>query len=119
MEQPQKGGIISIRLATGGLQVTKADTPGDGVVADGGGIYVDGGGNPDLVILIASNTTGDIVATYPNSGRSGVVNGICTTHTNVDAVLSFDFRGDQGPDAGEYTVYAFCHKARPLSDCLR
>lgn len=106
-EQPQKGGIISIRLATGGLQVTKADTPGDGVVADGGGIYVDGGGNPDLVILIASNTTGDIVATYPNSGRSGVVNGICTTHTNVDAVLSFDFSGDQGPDAGEYTVYAF------------
>lgn len=103
-EQPQKGGIISIRLATGGLQVTKADTPGDGVVADGGGIYVDGGGNPDLVILIASNATGDIVATYPSSGRSGVVNGTCKNHSSTDAVLSFDFTTK---DAGEYTVYAF------------
>ncbi len=103
-EQPQKGGVISIRLATGGLQVTKADTPGDGVVADGGGIYVDGGGNPDLVILIASNATGDIVATYPSSGRSGVVNGTCKNHTSTDAVLSFDFTTK---DAGEYTVYAF------------
>ncbi len=107
-EQPQKGGIISIRLATGGLQVTKADTPGDGIVADGGGIYEDGEGNPDLVILIASNTTGDIVATYPSSGRSGVVNGTCKNHSGTDAVLSFDFTTK---DAGEYTVYAFGNTA--------
>ena len=103
-QQVQHGGIISIRLATGGLQATKADTPGDGVVADGGGIYLDGSNNPDLVILIANNSSGDIVATYPSSGRSGVVNGICTDHSSTDAVLSFDFTTKA---AGEYTVYAF------------
>lgn len=103
-QQVQHGGIISIRLATGGLQATKADTPGDGVVADGGGIYLDGSNNPDLVILIANNSSGDIVATYPGSGRIGVVNGICTDRSSTDAVLSFDFTTK---DAGEYTVYAF------------
>jgi hypothetical protein len=33
----QNGGVISIRLSTKDLQVTKADTPGDGIGGDGGG----------------------------------------------------------------------------------
>ena len=47
------GGDVSLRFATGNLQTTKAETPGNGSVPDGGGLYLDGSGNPDLVILIA------------------------------------------------------------------
>lgn len=98
-------GSLRIAFVTGALQ-TKTDGP-DGVVADGGGIFIDGSGVPDLVILIA-NSSGDIVATYPSSGREG--EGIKTgslegaaTATNT----SVSFSGLAGN--ATYTVYALAN----------
>lgn len=100
---PQYGGTVSIRLSTAALQQTKTTTPGDGTVGDGGGIYLDGSGNPDLIILIA-NSDGDIVITYPNSGRSGIPYGeLDGTATATEATLKFNFTS---LIAGAYTVYA-------------
>ena len=68
----------------------------------------------DLVILIADNqagspTRGDIVATYPSSGRVGVVAGEIESQSTVDAVVSFSISG-KGED-WDYTVYAFGNTA--------
>jgi len=68
----------------------------------------------DLVILIADNqegspTRGNIVATYPDSGRGGVVAGSMVSQSTVDAVISFNIAG-KGED-WEYTVYAFGNTA--------
>ena len=68
----------------------------------------------DLVILIADNqvgspTRGNIVATYPSSGRDGVVTGVIKSQSTVDAVLSFTISG-KGQD-WDYTVYAFGNTA--------
>lgn len=90
------GGTISIRFSTMGLQETKAVTPGDSTVADGGGIYRDGSGNPDLVILIA-NSEGSLVVKYPTHGT-------LQSSTSTEATIKFDFSAQP---AGEYTVYAF------------
>lgn len=68
----------------------------------------------DLVILIADNqagspTRGDIVATYPPSGRVGVGNGSMVSQSTTDAVVSFNLSG-KGQD-WDYTVYAFGNTA--------
>lgn len=101
-EATECGGTLSIRFSTVGLQETKATTPGDSTVTDGGGIYVDGEGVPDLVILIANSITGHgdygkIVQKYPS-------NGTLQSSTSTVAVIKFDF---SALPAGEYTVYAF------------
>lgn len=101
---PQKGGVVTISFGTSPLLQTKTETPGDGVVADGGGLYLDGSGNPDLVILIA-NSDGDIVITYPDSERSGIPYGTLDGAASATLVrLKFDF---STLAAGPYTVYAF------------
>lgn len=101
-ETTEFGGTLSIRFSTVGLQETKATTPGDGTVDDGGGIYVDGEGVPDLVILIANSITGHgdygkIVQKYPTVGT-------LQSSSSTEAVIKFDF---SALPAGEYTVYAF------------
>lgn len=95
-------GSLRIVFETGSLQ-TKADGP-DGVVADGGGIYINGG-VPDLVILVADNN-GDIVATYPDSGRTGVNTG-SVEGTPAATQMSVSFTGL--PGVATYTVYAFAN----------
>ena len=101
----EPGGTVSIRFATRGLQSTKATTPGNGVVADGGGLYIDGSGDPDLVILIVDNNTdspakGNIVITYPGA------NATKTSSSATESVIKFDFATASLP-AGNYMVYAF------------
>lgn len=86
-------GTLRLVFATGEPQ-TKADT-GDGNVADGGGIFIDGN-TPDLVILIA-NSSGNIVATYP--GGTGELEG-----SPLPNSVSISFKG---LGQGDYTVYAF------------
>ena len=104
MKETGPGGTITLHFGTSTLQTTKVTTPGDGVVADGGGLYLDGSGNPDLVILIA-NSDGDIVITYPNSERSGIPYGTLDGAATATLVkLSFDF---STLSSGKYTVYAF------------
>ena len=104
VSQPGPGGVITLRFTTGNLQETRAATPGDGVVDDGGGLYLDGD-DPDLVILIA-DSDGNVVITYPGT------NAVCTSATATEAVISFDF-SDAGANlpAGNYTVYAFGNTA--------
>lgn len=89
------GGRLRIQFETGVLQ-TKAGEP-DGVVADGGGIAIDGE-DPDIVILVAAANDA-IVATYPGDGT------LEGTPTAPQASISFE-----GLTAGAtYTVYAFAN----------
>lgn len=63
----------------------------------------------DLVILIADDSDGSIVATYPDSGRDGIVDGDMVSQSTVDAVVSFHLvaKGEEW----HYTVYAFGNTA--------
>ena len=102
------GSTLELHFSTVGLQSTKATTPGDGDPADGGGI-AGTTDNPDLVILIANNITGDanygnIVMAYPTTGS--LEGGF--TANDTDATIKFDF--SEKP-AGEYIVYAFGNTA--------
>ena len=90
------GGALRIEFETGALQ-TKSDAP-DGIVAEGGGIFIDNG-TPDLVILLADSSTGDIAATYPGTG---VISG-----TPGETRMSVTFTGLTG--SATYTVYAFAN----------
>ncbi len=87
-------GELRIVLNTGAIR-TRATTPGDGVVADGGGIYLDNG-TPDLVILVA-DSNGDIVKTYP--GTNAILQADPTT-TEMSVSIT-------GLSDGTHTVYAF------------
>ncbi|MCR5827377.1 MAG: FimB/Mfa2 family fimbrial subunit [Bacteroidales bacterium] len=92
---PVPDGELRIVLSTGVIQ-TKATTPGDGVVDDGGGIYLDGSSVPDLVILIADSIS-NIVATYPGANATLQAN-----PTTTEMSVSFTGLSD-----GTHTVYAF------------
>ena len=95
--QEMPGGTLRIVFETGAFQ-TKADpTP-----ADGDAISITAG-VPDLVILIARNSTGGIVATYPDGPViDGALEGApAATETSVS------FSGLTGGET--YTVYAFAN----------
>ena len=94
-------GSLRILFETGSLQ-TKAGP--DGVVADGGGIYINEN-VPDLVILVADNS-GDIVATYPDSGTGGIITG-SVEGDPAATQMSVSFTGLLGN--ATYTVYAFAN----------
>ena len=91
-----EGTTVTLSFYTGGME-TRATTPGDGDVADGGGIYKDGEGNPDLIILIADATSGTIVKRYPGEGE-------LLSSTATEAQVAFSFAGNA---AGDYIAYAF------------
>lgn len=91
-----EGSVVTFSFYTGAME-TRAVTPGDGDVADGGGIYRDGEGNPDLIILIADATSGTIVKRYPGDGD-------LLSSSATEAKIAFSF-ADQA--AGNYFVYAF------------
>lgn len=88
--------VVTLSFYTGAME-TRAVTPGDGDVADGGGIYRDGGGNPDLIILIADAASGNIVKRYPGDGD-------LDASSATEAKVTFSF-ADKA--AGNYYVYAF------------
>ena len=96
-----EGTTITISFYTGGMQ-TRATTPGDGVVADGGGIFLDGENNPDLIILIANAESGSIVKRYPGDGEVELLS--ATEVSAKEAKVSFSFAG---LPAGQYIAYAF------------
>ncbi len=87
---------VTVNVFTGDL-VTKAVSPGDGEVPDGGGIAFDDD-HPDLKILIADETDA-VVARYLGTG-SNLQEGATATQMSV----TFD-----GLTAGPYTVYAFAN----------
>ena len=91
-----EGTTVTLSFYTGEMQ-TRATTPGDGVVADGGGIYKDEEDKPDLIILIAEATSGTIVKRYPSEGE-------LLSLSETEAKVAFSFAGN---NAGDYIVYAF------------
>ena len=92
------GGSVAITFSTG-LQ-TKA-APGDGVVADGGGIYVDGSGTPDIHVFIFDGND-DIVARYLSADATfNSIPAECFSHTSTTATILFT-----DVPAGDYSVYA-------------
>ena len=94
--QERGKGDVTISFRTSGAY-SRSTVPGDGNVADGGGISISGG-IPDLVILIA-NSSGTIVKTYPGSGS--------TLSPDPDpAELSVTFAG---LDNETHTAYAFAN----------
>ena len=94
-----------ISFSTGEIR-TRAVTPGDGNVADGGGIYINPSTDePDLVILVASTSSGSVVATFPDDvAESGVDSKLESNSTAKQMYVTFT-----GLDAGPYTVYAFAN----------
>ncbi len=95
-----EGTTVSLSFYTGAMQ-TRAITPGDGIVADGGGIYRDGD-NLDLIVLIANAETGSIVKRYPGDGDLELVS--ATAVSAKEAKVSFSFAG---LPSGQYIAYAF------------
>ena len=90
-------GEVIVTFSTGNI-VSRA--VGDGDPADGGGIVVDGSGNPDLFIAIA-NYSGTVIAWYPNTSapeNAELLGSATSTEVSVrfKNILS----------SGEYTVYA-------------
>ena len=98
-EEVIHGGIVSFSISTGS-PITRADSPGDGNVADGGGIFI-ADGKPDLIILIA-DSNGTIVKKY--DGTINGTDGDLQSLSDTQATIAFDFT-DQ--DTGEFSIYAF------------
>ena len=90
-----EGTMVTMSFYTGTMQ-TRATTPGDGDVADGGGIYQENG-VPDLIILVAEVESGNIVKRYPSEGE-------LLSLSETEAKVAFSFAGN---NAGDYIVYAF------------
>ena len=99
---------FQISFTTGDLQ-TRADTPGDGTVADGGGIYLDTTDPehpvPDIVILVANASSGAVVGTYPDPALDAGVDAILEAGAAATE-MSFTFTGLA---EGSYKVYAFAN----------
>lgn len=88
--------VISFSSA---VPVTRA--VGDDDPEDGGGIFIDGSGNPDLYIAIA-NYSGSVIATYTGTDTADAEQ-IDASETQV----SIRFKNITNP--GEYTVYALAN----------
>lgn len=106
IDEPSGGDVLlTFRI---GEPVTKATTPGDGNVADGGGVYcMEAGGvvTPDLVIFIFDED-GTLKKRYPTDGvlaEHNYASGHATT-------LSISF-GASGWEDGAYTVFALANIA--------
>lgn len=99
-EMPETGvGSVAITFSTG-LQ-TRAVTPGDGAVADGGGIYVDGSGNPDIHVFIFDGSD-NIAARYLAADATfNSVPAGCFSYTATTATILFT-----DMPQGDYSVYA-------------
>lgn len=102
-------GRVEVSISTGELS-TKAPS---GDPADGGGIIVDGSGEPDLMIAIA-NSSGDLVAWYPadffNVSMSNTYSSECNTTLTDESTSTVFFTGLIRAN-GPYTVYAVANTA--------
>jgi hypothetical protein len=107
-EEPECRGRITLELSTVALE-TKAVTPGDGNLADGGGIAVNGSGEPDIVIAIADKND-DIVAWYPeNYGAvpaGTTYDSSCLTPHTASTPATESIINISGPEKGTYKVFA-------------
>lgn len=100
-EEEKPAGSVVISFSTA-APITRAGEVGDGNVADGGGIFVDGSGNPDLFIAIA-NYSGDVIATYTgtDTAKAELIDDATATQVSV--------RFKNITNSGEYTVFALAN----------
>lgn len=101
LEPPVETGGVELSF-TIGEPLTRAVTPGNGTVADGGGIYLDNG-VPDLKIFILGG--GSVVARYP--GSSATLTSVSDTRATVK------FTGLE--NNATYKVYAFANTGSSLT----
>lgn len=113
-EVPEADGKVTISFRVGETD-TKAVSPGDGNIADGGGIYCGRAAGPpvvltpDLYIFICDWETGDLVKRYPgDADGDGDPDGSvdpdsdwATGNKSTFLSVSFPFNGE-----GTYAVYA-------------
>ncbi len=107
-------GSLRIVFETGEPE-TKSE--GDGVVADGGGIYLSGSGteqdpynHPDLVILLA-DASGNIVGKFNGLSDSNVRSQLegTLTSTRIEVAISGTVSNTDLTASATYTVYAFAN----------
>lgn len=100
-QAPAQPGSVIISFSTA-APVTRAREIGDGDVIDGGGIVIDGSGNPDLFIAIA-NYSGEVIATYTGTDTEDaeLVEDATATQMSV--------RFKKITNSGEYTVFALAN----------
>lgn len=108
---------VTISFSTSATQ-TKAVTPGDGVVADGGGIAIDevsSVSTPDLSILLF-DSTGNLVAYYPDNGNhpetavSAVIDYGEDESSAIRMTVTFTKNAsNEDFDDGTYSVYALAN----------
>lgn len=94
-QRERVGGCGSVALTFSTGLDTKASTPGDGTVADGGGIFI-AGNAPDVVVYLF-NSSGGRVGIYPTDGDDAE----CILSTSTSATIEFL----EIPE-GTYSVYA-------------
>lgn len=102
LEPPVGTGNIELNF-TVGEPLTRAVTPGDGNVADGGGIYRNNEDVPDLKIFILGGT--NIVARYPGANSS------LTFVSDTKATVKFTGLVNNAT----YRVYAFANTGSDLT----
>ena len=107
IEEPGHG-VVTLTFRVG-EPATRAETPGDGNVADGGGIYCTKSGDvvtPDLVILIMDEN-GAVKKRYPDDGSLGVDDYGTVIESDYDSghatTLSVAFKFTE---VGSFSVYA-------------
>jgi hypothetical protein len=103
VEQPAETGSVELHFSIG-EPLTRAVTPGDGTVADGGGIYLDAG-VPDLKIFIA--VAGNIVHRYPDPSLSPDPANTSTLTSATATLATVKFTGLT--PSTTYKVYAFAN----------
>ena len=112
IEEPSGTVTLTFRV---GEPATRAETPGDGNVADGGGIYCTASGTapditvtPDLVIFIANET--GIVKRFPDEGTVVETDYVDGATSGVGAAtslsISFNFTA---AEVGSYSVFALAN----------
>lgn len=101
-EEPVGQGHITMTLSTADVE-TKA---GNGDVADGGGIVVNGNLDPDLVIAIVDKNN-NIVAWYPKGSHVGSYQSSCISASETESTIGFT----GGLTKGTYTVFAVANTA--------
>jgi len=110
MEEPVEGDIV-MTFRVGG-PATKAETPGNGSVADGGGIYcTEAGGvvTPDLVIFIF-NEDGSLKKRYPGDGVL-LEHDYDSGHATMLSVSFGSSSSDGWADGASYPVFALANIA--------
>lgn len=101
---PEPVGRVTLTFRTGGI-ATRAETPGDGNVADGGGVYATKDGSdilhPDIHIFIFDWDTGVLKKHFGDNGN------VRTTPGDADGAVGEDYDYDSENHTSKYMSIGF------------